>query len=927
MYTLRHRIIIGSLSVSLIFNNFSFATTLGAKPTVPQQDGSEGITTPIMEYPVSAQYPAQFFVDGKIPQMLVDFRSQQYLLQQHKEEIIKRSKEDEGKPLVTIGVLDIGADLENKALREHIKFDIKDGKIVGAGYDHMSQTPWGTHQLLDPWIYAIGAESVNEFGQIKLQDTQSPIKHLLNLNSLVVDQVLLEIKNNPQLQNTFFSKLNKKNINMIGILKLAQIPVSLEEYEQNLKNGEIYKLNSQNTEKAPGLVKSFINNPELQWVMNPSTGLPDGLELLADKISQLQGADEFMKIISGVLQTKEIITPLKKEIGNLNKFFQIHHFATGSQVAEIFPYTMVKMSNLIALQQLGSQIESPLFDYFMLLRRLKLENPSLKWDVLLDNSFKIYEALLQSYHQDNVNKKEYSLIDETEKYLSDLDYLKKFVYELDKESKLDVVFDQFMNEGKVPWIKGFSSSNRKMLVRGLNPVLHPESQYADHGSHVAGTSKAYFKDYRVFPIRVSLGMVKANPIIQDEFVNKNMQALQSWLELPIVSRSIMNTFKKDAKISGDILNYDLNSENGRKAFVKFLMTDYFNNYLRVGASRGGIVGQSLLWEIRESAKMLADRKIPFANLSLGGEVEQPDYDKYQDRNEEKIKATLDYIYAEFEKYHIAEALSTVGKNTLYMMAAGNSKNYADNESRTDYPAGLSSPWLAKNRKQGETLPTDGMKNVAVVMSLNETNSLSNYTNLILSGDEVIAIRGEDILSQTTSHSQWSVKKTFRRVLPEVRLFDFNPEDNRFVNFLKKTNMPESLVKVSIKMAKSFVQVSKLFLFHKYNDKMDLKDGTSMATPTAVAMAAEIFQKRLARLSKKLGRVVTEAEIYGKAGFTPEDIMEVVKKNIRAEKYGPSVTIKKIKNAKNQEPSQKENEFTKKLLQIRNSGALCLKYYK
>lgn len=917
MHNFRTKLLVTSLSLSLSFNSaVGTAAPLGFEKLGDQNKVKiDGITTPLMEYPVGAQYFNNFFENGKMPQALIDFRSQQYLLKQHAEEIIQRSEQDKSKPLVTIAVLDIGVDLENEALRNKVKFDIKDGKLEGAGFDFMSMTPWGTHQLLDPWIYAIGAESINQYGQIKTSDNvKSPVKYLVASNDRIVNQVLEKIKLNPALSSTLFSKVNSSNINMIGLLRLSQIPVSPEEYTAN--------------EKANSL-SNLKTNPQLDiaWTMTPSSGIPDVLESKLQELSTLEGSLEFQKIVSDVIKHPENIALIKNELTNLNKFFQAHHFPASAATAQISSYSMMKLSGLLALNKLGTQVETTLFDYFLLVKKIKIQNPELSWDALIEQSLLVYEALLKSYNEQNVKSGEYKEIKNSQQYLEELNFLKKFVYEQNAENKLGAIFESFMSTGKMPWIKGFSSAQRKTIIRGLNPVLHPEAPLADHGSHVSGTMSAYHENYRIFPIRVSLGMVKGNALVQQQFVDKNTKALAEWLQTPIVARSVLNTLKNDAKVDKKILNYNVESETGRKKFVEFLMAGYFEDYLKMNASQSGVVSQSLHWEIEESAKMLAQRKIPFANLSLGGEIEQPEYDRYQDRDSEKIKATLDFVFSEFQKFKIAEAISTHGKNTLYMMAAGNSKNYADNDSRTDYPAGLSSPWLAKNRKTGEKLPSDGMNNVTIVMSMNEINKLSNFTNLILSGEQVIAIRGEDVLSQTTSHSQWGVRKIFRRILPEVRFFDFDPEDGRFAKFLRESNLPEALVKTYVKVAKSFVQVSRLILFQKYNDKMDLKDGTSMATPTAVAMASQIFQKKLERLGKKLGRLVTEEEVYGKEGFTPKDIMDIVIKNTRAENYGPNVKLQKLKDAKNQEVSKQEETFTKYLTSIRNSSVLCLRYYK
>lgn len=918
MHNFWNKLLISTLSLSLTFNS-----AVGAAPQLGltkledenrEKNKVEGITTPLMEYPVGAQYFNNFFENGKMPQTLIDFRSQQYLLRQHTEEIIQRSEQDKSKPLVTVAVMDIGVDLENESLRNKIKFDIKDGKVVGAGFDFMSMTPWGTHQLLDPWIYAIGAESVNQYGQIKTSESvKSPVKYLLAANDHMVNQVLARINQNPSLKGTLFSKINSSNINMVGLLRLAQLPVSPEEYAANEKANGLFNLKT--TPKY-----------DIAWTMTPSSGIPDVLESKLEELSTLQGALEFQKIIVDVIKLPENIGLIKKEITNLNKFFQIHHFPAEATAGEISSYSMMKLSGLLALNKLGTQVETSLFDYFLLVKKIKIESPEMKWDTLIEQSLIVYESLLKSYYEQNIKSGEYKEIKNSQQSLEELNFLKKFVYEQNAENKLGDIFEMFFNTGKLPWIKGFSSAQRKMVVRGVNPILHPEAPLADHGSHVSGTMSAYHENYRIFPIRVSLGMVKGNALVQQQFVEKNRLALTEWLQSPVVARSILNTLKNDAKVSKGSLNYNVESEAGRKKFVDFLMSGYFEEYLKMTASQGGIVSQSLHWEIEESAKILEQRKIPFANLSLGGEIEQPEYDRYQDTDSEKIKATLDFVFSEFQKYKIAEAISTHGKNTLFMMAAGNSKNYADNDSRTDYPAGLSSPWLAKNRKAVEKLPSDGVNNVTIVMSMNEINKLSNFTNLILSGERVIAIRGEDVHSQTTSHSQWGVRKTFKRILPEVKFFDYDPEDGRFARFLRDSNIPESVVKTYVKVAKSFVQVSRLILFQKYNDKMDLKDGTSMATPTAVAMASQIFQKKLERLGKKEGRIITEEEVYGKEGFTPKDIMDVVIKNTQAENYGPNVKIQKLKNAKNQEVSTKEAEFTKRLLSIRNSSILCLRYY-
>lgn len=945
MLALLNKIVSGFVLFVFFINSIAQSTPLGL--THPNQDDKNrklrdsidkgGVTTPLIEYPVSAQYPTQFFEDGKVPKMLSDLQSQQYLLRQHRESILKRTEADSKKPLVTIAVFDIGVDLGNENIRNHVKFDVKDGKIVGAGYDFMSLTPWGTHKIVDPWIFAIGAEDVNDYGQIRnaldksesLQSKKSklgPIETLMQMNDALVEQALAEIKKTPDLKGTFFEKLNSKNINIFGLMQLAQLPISEQEYADNLSKNDTYKLNSEVKDSTPSSIKTFISKPDLSWVVNPATGLSDGLEVIGKDLSKIEGILKVQEILNSTFQKEGQLDLFNKTLENVSKFFTFHHFPPGAQFEDIIAYSSAKLSNLISLNKLGSQIESPLFDFFSLVRKMYYQNPNLDWNKLISTSFVFYEGLLKTYHSANSYYKEAALVAETQGYLNDLNYLKKFIEEQTKENQLEKKFNDYISYGRFPWIEGVSSQQRKMLVRATNPLFHPDSESADHGVHVAGTPTSYFDDYRIFPIRVSLGMVKGNALIQKQYVGKNIQALHEWLQIPVVARSVLNTLKKDAKVSSDLLNYDITNPARRKAFADFMMANYFNSYLKNTASQSGIVSQSLHWEIQEGAKIVADLKIPFANASLGGEIEQPDYDKYQNQDSEKIKASLDFFFAEFQKYVIAEAVNGVGKNTLFMMAAGNSKNYADNESRTNYPAGLSSPWLLKNLKSGETIASQGIKNVAIVMSLNEKNALSNYNNLILSGEDVIAIRGEDIQSQSTSFSMLGARKTFRRMLPEVRMYDFNPEDSRFVAFLQNNKVPNSLVSKYIKVAKSFALVSRLFLFLKYNDHRDLKNGTSMAAPTLIALASEMFQKKLVRLGKKQGKLITEDMVYGQEGFRPEDIMKLIKKNAVSENFGPNVKIHKIKNAKNQKPSEKETEFTELLLKIRNSGALCLRHY-
>lgn len=940
------RWITGFVCFSLLNSSSAMAAVI-----IPEK-GLRGVSPQLVEVKnnIGYQKPENFFEpsangENYIPDNYREMSTQRSEWIHDEANIVKRVEADKlRKDLITIAVIDQGVDIGNKEIRDRVAFDIKNGKVVGAGYDFIGADNFASAVLLDPWIYAIGAKGINALGQIQgargvRQENQKknpedhPINILVSQNDALVQQLMEKIRSNPNLSSTFFTKLNPQNTNIIGLLGLLGFSINTEVITQLKVAGALVKPNMNTA--------VFADQPEIKvthdfanssWIMSKSTGLPDFFSHVT--LETLDGLDSLIN------EMKSLYTPENKifaEFMNNTKlastYFKIHHFAPGVNKTQIISYTFAKFSEQIAIKKQGSMASDASYNLLLELRAQKIRNPNLDWSTLVENALAVYRKVYIGLAQHPDSQREFSEVATFLNAFSSADEAEKFLLERNKEFNYDQHVKSLNESGRWHWIKGVSSQIRKYFVRVSHPLLHRESIRSDHGTHVSGTGIPYLGDkYRILPFRVNLGLVTANKSLQEEMVKKNLVAMNEWFKKPLVARAIKSQLEK---IGMNLSNVNVETTAGAEQLARFMIEQYKNN-LRTDVSRRGIVGQVLHWEISSAIEQIADKKVTIANLSLGGMGEQPEHRPSMDRLPEKLANQLDFIFMEFQKYTIAEAVVTKGKNTLFFMAAGNSSNFSDADIRSNYPADLRSKWLNEHAKPGDFVPGEKTDNVVVVMSLNEHGKPSNFTNAIFTNKTIFAIRGEDVLSQTFTHNLSGALNTIATKAPWLQnaarmLSTLDPDDGRLDDIKRYFNLTTEDILSNREIIIKALRAEILHLALKGNDATVRMDGTSMASPSAASVTGEHeLRFRAAALN---GAGLSEAEAYGKEGFLPTDIIKRMQMAGKWTQIGEpgqdmsKITFLTLREFEKESPQSHKNiALAQKLNSIRSSKIMCHRFY-
>ncbi len=883
-----------------------------------------GIRSVDARNPVIYQGAEGFFANGVVPKSFSDAQRNSPGWKQFETEIVARVAADQKRSLVKFAVIDTGVDPGNKVARDHIAFKVENGKVVGAGLDLMGNSGYAFPHLLDPWAMLVGSGGLNEDDLI-VAPNENPNKYLADLNEKVMVQVMTAIKANPKLANTFFTKMNSKNTNLIGLLRILSYEINADANKQLASTGHTIQP-TMKTDSLAGVEKSLFTFANGEWIMSPDSGLPDFFGNF--DLERLEGIVELKQTIATIVNEKtDIGRAIFKMTKDTARYFRAYHFDYNDPLELVYSYTFEKISMLIAQNKLGSQVHHPAYSFYLSLRKIKARAPQLTWDQIIESALGVYKSVILSIQQDKVTQRRADEMKKLNAQLLGLDQVRKFILSAVAGKNIDSILAHIDSVGSLPWVPDESSINRQYSLRVKHHLLHSSSMDQDHGTHVATTPVAYVGDnYRILPYKIGLGYIKAPPSVEKPIVKRNLDAMFEWFQKPVVARSLFDLLANEAKVE---LMVDVNTTDGRLKLAEFMKVR-FESYLQRDISASGIVGQELHWNLVTAITDVTKEKAAVGNLSLGGGFTEPEYYPTTDTDEEKIGATLDFIFGEFQKYTVADAITTIGKNTLYFMAAGNENQISDGFTRTNYPADLRSPWLSNHKKDGDDpLPGENLKNIVIVGSLNAQGRPSTFTNEVMTDGDVFQIRGENIRSSTMTFNMTGAETVLQARFPEIfrtqmHLASLNTQDSRVAAALQALQLPPEDYNTFRTLIIQAIEMNVHTLKLQNNDQMAVKSGTSMASP-------EEASKAIAKLVDYLNASkLLEADAYGKPGYTPTDLVAALKKDGIFVSTGQKSRLQYYSFAgleKLLPPSEIESRFIAKLNTLRGETKnQCLKIY-
>ena len=740
---------------------------------------------------VDSQRPADSFADGKFPPGLQRVADQKHELANVKG-LAEHAVADATNPdILEVAVIDLGVDLAHPDLVNKISFDVKDGKIVGAGKDIMGDDSWASSNLVNPKYYAFGADLKG--GRIS-NYAKNPLNLIKQYNDQFMDRLIKRIANDPELSKSLFNKITKDSMNVYGAyqlyldnsfdedaylqLKISREVISAASYDRPLPK-------SAQTNLTNRLIHNIVDEP---WFMVSDSGLP-GLEAgigdTENKLYKIEGADKFNKVFRSEFESFNKDSGFAKAV-NSYVSYKTARASVGSDDAKgDMQQVLNDLSTALYFKQYGLKTQDPLQQLNQVLHAsVALDSGLVRDDGAKPVRYKLNESML--------NKRIDEALEREARVVEALNAIsRKSVEENRSFTKMKAHYGALRS--MVDWYRKQRDLNktltlnpiangpqaslyRKYLMRSQHVMLSSDSATASHGSHVSGIIVAQNPDIRIVPVRVSTQSVRLNGVDGEKLMQNFDQKFAAWLAKPMVLKALGN------RLEGAIDGVDFSATDpvicqaSAQVLMKILGPQMQGLYER------NSLDFVFMNEIMRAIQYVGERKVKIANISLGTKFQDAHVIFRAENPVDKLGEFSKFLLYEYFKYSVGDTIQKHAADTLFVIAAGNDGSWVDGESRSALPADISSKFLApfENLRTGEVAPNNHLDNVLAVGSLNPRGEISSYTNIpIGSRTPFILASGESILSPVKSLDMDALKQLFDRSFPEfgrVAENDYSSDD-------------------------------------------------------------------------------------------------------------------------------------------------------
>lgn len=754
------------------------------------------------------------FKDKKIPKHLLRLQTQKSdLIPSREQLILKRSLEDaQRSDLVTVAVIDSGFDLYHPDLINQIQFDTKDGKIIAAGYNFMTNQPFASHYAIDASLYSLMANKTSFQSIDELKEPTNPLSFLKQVNDEFQQLLLDGIRQDAELSKSYFGFIiRKESFHFLSFREaLLNYDKDLLRYENLKKNYKLLSLNSVPTDED-----SVDRKKELDFIK--SAGLKMDLSGEATAFfkfsSDIEHYDKLLSLIRSISNNIEQKYKIESRLENLAKFSNQDH---KSKKDESLEDAVKKISKTMPLILFGQKIHDPIFRLeYEFSRTMGYENLSLA-------------ESLHKYKTDiEIN------IQEHDKYFKDKDA--KEIQNL-KNSLLyiDNLIHAFnsITENEQTRIK-YLSELRRLTYRQNHPFLSPYSSSNAHGTHVAATIAAQSKNIRILPIAITTA---SRSLTDEEFKNLQNEFF-----------NMFNEFKKGPYYPLLITRLYGEFPTSRKLSEKTIDT-LISNYMKKQK-----LNLAFIFEFLKSIKYVGESNAKIASVSLGTVFEKKIGDS-------KWKESLaEELFSEFMRYKAGEYIESYAKETLFLIASGNDKAWIDGVTRTAIPVGIVSQRLHEIAIKNNlpTSPNNRIDNILAVGSVSERGYLSQFTNFSIGKIKQIFSVGEDVTAAIPRNNSVDRSKKIASKLMAIfsGVLKINLNSYR-EDRLKLKEIP------SLQLHTELANFTRL----SYSVLRDKMSGTSMATPNTSGSIA----KRIVQMMRELN--VAKDQLKTHPEFTPSKLI-------------------------------------------------------
>lgn len=829
---------------------------------------------------LQSQSARDVFSSGRFPRSLERLANQDHQLRAKESEIVARVQQDALNPnILTVAVIDNGVDLAHPDLINQIAFDVQDGRLVGAGHDFMGEDAWGSSSLVNPNIYAFGAQKI-EKGLIS-GELENPIKTLRTMNDEFWKNLDVELQSQPELVKSLFSKINRSNFSIIGAVTLLNYnTLSLKSYEKSKAEGKLINFNSRE-----GLLQSnrvggkkevllYIDNP---WTLNPDKGLPAEV---SSTLGNLDQADLFWKALQRSMDQMPEELSFKKAFGSYIEFLAQRDPTFDRAQDSAMVNQLQALSSVLSYATTTRSSSDPLYILKMNIRDLNRN-----------------EAFFSEHDKNNLFRKSST---DSESLTAAIDRLEKIIQFKEREGRLDPDEQKAVANSKKMisamreasrWAleeraldqpgqrEEFASAYRRYAVRAGHPLLSTQSATSTHGSHVSGKIALGHKDIRILPVRVTTQTVDIPPATLETMRKSFIKDFQLWLMEPLVYKALGETLRE---VYPD-LDFSVKAKaETTNVLMKRLQAPIERSFYNKG------LDYKFLEEVKAALAYVGQRKVKLANISLGINFEKAPTSVRSEDQTFALEKAFDFLRYEYFKYRIAQTIEKQAPHTLFVIAAGNDGKWIDGQSRSALPVDISSPWLEDFQEELKIeAPNNRMRNVLGVGSIDPKHRLSSFTNIPINvRTPFVLAEGESVLSAIKTTDLEAVEQIMKKKFPEIEgvlrmtmstgeVTKWMEENFKGLENLSQEERKELQLHLSMGLMKDssvlikLLQVIKLHLFMRFPEHRARLTGTSMATPTVVSLISEMVIEK----AKKLG--VPVKDIYDHPEFRPSRLVEDV----------------------------------------------------
>ncbi|MEZ0391633.1 MAG: S8 family serine peptidase [Pseudobdellovibrionaceae bacterium] len=879
---------------------------------------------------VETQKGRESFESNHLPQQLAKLANQSLELRPLNDEIVQRVAEDQGIFTLPIAVIDNGVDLAHPDLVGKYMFRVENNQVVGAGHDFMGDDEFSSSVLINPEVMTFTASQIKN-GLIVLGD-KNPFEALLELDTKVSKAFLEKLKADPVLSKSVFARLSLDSYNAFGLFRIANdktvktyfdpttygdtqkegkllTPDFREKAAQNEVLAKAWNLNS---------ISALLDRPVIE--RDPSNGLSAPLVFL----NSIEHGDLFVQLIQSLFEEMPEAQALKAGIANLVEFrVQRNHKPSVDPVAEANEASDF-FSKVTEYHKKGITALDPILNlrsstFGMKISKVELQRKPVDFPVIDVTPDMVEKQTVESIHR----IKEYrGLLNEIPLSSQEKFLLRSFdknlntslamaqAYLQERKSELPLIFNSDFHSQ-------YTSKLRKYFFRNKHPYLSDFSEREVHGTHVSGIIAKQNEALRIYPVRVT---TRSAQITKSEFakmVQRYKDEFKTWLQNPLVSKTIYHKFNKLSEPG----TAEPKTESERLALANALMVG-FNEAIDM-AFEGGTMDFIFFEELKQSLRHVGEKKIKVANISLGAELINPIPSLAELDPEKDLPKVFAFLNFEFVKYQIGEILSTVSKDTLFVVAAGNSSTWVDGKSHSALPVDVTSRFLALY-EDGKSLqaPNNHLENVLAVGSLSPDEDLSSFTNVLLGvRTPMIFAVGENILSPIkTTDLTPALSVISKTISPPGSLAPVSTADKRLLDKAKEKPVYASLkedsdgdTKISNFLFYGLAQINSILSVYssqlaiEYNDHRQHLSGTSMATPAIAGTIGDMIVQR----SLQLG--LQPSQVYDNPEMTPKKLIQnLIQKGQPLFPENPEYPLRKIDVRGKYERGEKIQKLQEKL---------------